>query len=206
MDPPQSNSPDIESTPPPAVSSLRSRFEQLAAGSNAGQGPKRPLSSYGLLTPQPPSPRPRAASGSNELKPDARSLRSTSSSSDLKTGTKRPPPPPPGRSSRAASPAPPMSSPLLRPTPVAEPPLSSPLIHETTLPNSRSVSPNKTASLSRKPPPPPPPHFREPLVEVNPAARTSVSSLVTKFGGAIEKGQTPICATALHYPRRFALL
>lgn len=183
MDPSQSNSPDIESTPPPAVSSLRSRFEQLAASNGSpAPGPKRPLSTHGLLTPEPLSPRPRAASGSNELRPDARTLRPTSSSSDLKTGTKRPPPPPPpGRSSRAASPAPPMSSPLLRPVLVAEPP-SSPLVHETTLPDSRSTSPSKSASLARKPPPPPPPHARELHVEVTPAERTSVSSLVTKFG------------------------
>ncbi|KAH9843546.1 uncharacterized protein C8Q71DRAFT_3565 [Rhodofomes roseus] len=178
---PQASSPDIESTPPPAVSSLRSRFEQLAAGSSAGPAPKRPISTHGLLTPEPLSPRPRAASGSNELRPDARSLRPTSSSSDLKTGTKRPPPPPPGRSSRAPSPAPAVSSPLLRATLAADPP-SSPLVHETTLPTSRPVSPNKSAPLSRKPPPPPPPHFREPHSEVTSAERLSVSSLVTKFG------------------------
>ncbi|KAH9928823.1 uncharacterized protein B0H18DRAFT_998868 [Fomitopsis serialis] len=166
-----SSSPDIESTPPPAVSSLRSRFEQLAAGSSAAPGHKRPLSSHGLLTPEPSSPRPRAASGTDELRPDARLLRPTSSSSDLKTGTKRPPPPPPGRSSRAPSPAPLVSSPLLRPTLAAEPP-SSPLVHDATLPSSRSVSPNKTASLSRKPPPPPPPHVREPPSEATPAERT----------------------------------
>lgn len=184
MDPLQSNSPDIESTPPPAVSSLRSRFEQLAASSTSpASGPKPPLSTHGLLlTPELLSPRPRAASGPNDFRPDARALRPVSSSSDLKTVTKKPPPPPPpGRSSRAASPAPHMSSPLLRPTLAAEPP-SSPIVHETTLPNLRSPSPNKSISLARKPPPPPPPHSRELLVEVTPAERASVSSLVTRFG------------------------
>lgn len=170
----------IESTPPPAVSSLRSRFEQLAADTAAAAVAKRPASTYGLLTLEPPSPRPRASSGHNDPKPDPQSLRPASSSSDLKAGLKRPPPPPPARSSRAPSPAP-NASPLLRPVAPNDPP-SSPLIHEATLPsNAPSVSPHKSGSLSRKPPPPPPPpihHDSKPEMQRS----TDISSLINKFG------------------------
>src|SRR5882762_11670688 len=94
----------IETTPPPAVSSLRSRFEQLAVETSPGHQP-------GLLA---VDPRPRAISGTQETRPQyANHLRSTSSSSDLNTGAKRPPPPPPpprglakrGVSSAAPSPS-----------------------------------------------------------------------------------------------------
>ncbi|CCM00274.1 uncharacterized protein FIBRA_02304 [Fibroporia radiculosa] len=176
MDPP-----DIESTPPPAVSSLRSRFEQLAADTASQLTTKRPMSSYGLLTAEPASPRPRASSGFNDPRPDIHILRPASSSSDLKTGVKRPPPPPPARSSRASSPAPPPLSPLLRPVPASDPP-SLLLGSESTAPSSvRPVSPNKSGSLSRKPPPPPPCH--ETKVEQTASPRAAdVSTLVNKYG------------------------
>ena len=108
----------IESTPPPAVSSLRSRFEQLAVDSLS-------RTQFGLLSVEPLSPRPRAISGTQETRPQHGHLRSASSSSDLNTGAKRPPPPPPpprgsikpGFSSASPSPSP-SASPLLRPVPV----------------------------------------------------------------------------------------
>jgi hypothetical protein len=130
----------IESTPPPAVSSLRSRFEQLAADSFS-----RPQSA--LLVPDPSSPRPRAVSGTQEPRPQQHGhLRSASSSSDLNTGIKRPPPPPPppprasSRSSLVSSAAPtPSASPLLRPVPI---PNSSNALHGS------SISPGKSPSMS----------------------------------------------------------
>ncbi|KAI0922136.1 hypothetical protein AcW2_006915 [Taiwanofungus camphoratus] len=173
-----SPSPDIESPPPPAVSSLRSRFEKLAADT-ASIPAKRPTSTYDLLSPEPPSPRPRALSSSSDFRPESQTLRPATSSSDLRTGARKPPPPPPARSSRAASPVPPTSSPLLRAVPD---PQSSPLIHEPSLPpEPRSVSPNKAALISRKPPPPPP-FQRSKLEAAIPQRAADVSLLVNKFG------------------------
>ncbi|TFY62522.1 hypothetical protein EVG20_g6669, partial [Dentipellis fragilis] len=63
--------PSIESTPPPAVSSLRSKFEQLALDtSHATLAPKPPSSpkpqARELLKPEPSSPRPRALSNPDD--------------------------------------------------------------------------------------------------------------------------------------------
>lgn len=120
---------EIESKPPPPVSSLRSRFEQL------GVGPVPTLSnsqsSLGLLSAEPTSPRQRAVSGSHEERPQYSTshLRSASSSSDLKSGAKRPPPPPP----------PPRG---LKPTGSAPSPAPSPLLRPTQLPNSTPTMSN----------------------------------------------------------------
>jgi hypothetical protein len=130
----------VESVPTPAVSSLRSRFEQLAVDSTIK------LPSNGRLTADPPSPRPRAASGSSGVQPDnprSETLRTSSSSSDLK-GSKRPPPPPPIRAS-------PNATPLLRPTHISSSPSLSHIAAYGSTPNLLNMTPMK------KPPPPPPP-------------------------------------------------
>jgi hypothetical protein len=106
---------DIDSGSLPAVKSLRSKFEQLAV--DTAHNTPRPSSSTGdLLHVDTPSPRVRRPSGSHlDFSPSQTHLRSSSSSSDLKVGTKRPPPPPPPRiakphpspkSSRSPSPLP----------------------------------------------------------------------------------------------------
>ncbi|OBZ71955.1 Synaptojanin-1 [Grifola frondosa] len=173
-----SSPPDIES-PSPAVSSLRSRFEKLAADTSLAST-ARPIGSHGLLTPEPLSPRPRAMSSSvNDSYPDSisqQTLRAASSSSDLKAGYKRPPPPPPLRTSRASSPATPGASPLLRPVP--DPPSSQ---HDST-PIVES-NPVKYAQLSRKPPPLPP--HQEASADLVMSSRSAgVASLISKFGSA----------------------
>lgn len=127
--------PLIETSPPPAVSNLRSRFEQLAVQSNPAPPNKSPVIRHSLL---PPSPRPRPADLSDTESPST-SLRATPSISDLQATLKLAPLRP------VDGPSAP-SSPLLRPT---VPPPSPPTSDAT-----------KTALLSRKPPPPPPPHTR----------------------------------------------
>ncbi|KAI0640536.1 hypothetical protein C8Q79DRAFT_443107 [Trametes meyenii] len=168
----------IESAPSPAVSSIRLRFEKLAADSSSAptSNTLKPPGSP-RLAPVPPSPRMRPhapAEGDHDLPvPRSPALRPATSASDLKAGAKRPPPPPPGRpSSRAPSPANPRISPLVRPVPdsgTATPdhePLSEPI--------SASA---KAASISRRPPPPPPPS------QDHSAQRTpGVSSLIKQFG------------------------
>ncbi|KIY62576.1 hypothetical protein CYLTODRAFT_170901 [Cylindrobasidium torrendii FP15055 ss-10] len=99
---------EIETSPPPAVKNLRSKFESLAV-SNDGSPPARPVSWNGSSA---GTPKPRVASTS--LAPVATSNTQTSSS-ELK-GLKRPPPPPPTRGSRPTTPSP-MPSPLLRAVP-----------------------------------------------------------------------------------------
>ncbi|KAF6748564.1 Endonuclease/exonuclease/phosphatase [Ephemerocybe angulata] len=107
-----------------AVSSLRSRFEQLAAGSGLKSSADAPP-----LSPRPGGTFPRArAASNNSLTVDStiHALRASSSSSDLKSpvsdvldpksaALKRPPPPPPTRAKPSVSPAP---SPLTRPVPL----------------------------------------------------------------------------------------
>lgn len=129
---------DIESKPPPPVSSLRSRFEQLAVQTQPSSS--KPSPQLGLLSPEQTSPRQRAVSGTQETRPQAVHLRSASSSSDLKYGAKRPPPPPPPRGAKpATSPSP---SPLMRPVPI---PNSTPLTSNIGLPSS---SPGKSSTPS----------------------------------------------------------
>lgn len=116
---------EIDTQPRPAVQSLRSRFEQLAVDTSGSSSHSRGPSSSNkylgyqgdLLTPT--SPRPRASSNTySNTHVDIHHLRSSSSSSDLKTGVKRPPPPPPSRGSKGPSGSPIPGSPLLRPVPV----------------------------------------------------------------------------------------
>ena len=107
---------DIEAQPPPLVSSLRSRFEQLAVKTHS-----KPSQQLGLLSPESTGPRPRAVS-TQETRPQATHLRSSSSSSDLKYGAKKPPPPPPPP--RGVKPLA-SSSPLMRSVPM---PYSTPTI------------------------------------------------------------------------------
>lgn len=119
----------IESTPPPAVSSLRSKFEHLAVVTP----PSLARTHLGLSS-DPTGPRPRAVSGSQETRPQYGHLRSASSSSDLRTDSKRPPPPPP-RASKPVRPSSPALPPLLRPVPIPNP---SPLLQSRALLSSSS--------------------------------------------------------------------
>jgi hypothetical protein len=106
----------IDTDPPPAVKSLRSKFENLALDGMTA----RPPSVQNHLDPN--HPRSRAVSGADTAQAsDSQHLRSSSSSSDLKVSAKRPPPPPPPppppRGSKAGPPSP-LPSPLLRPVPI----------------------------------------------------------------------------------------
>ncbi|KAI0751782.1 hypothetical protein C8Q80DRAFT_597945 [Daedaleopsis nitida] len=171
---------NIETAPPPAVSSLRSKFERLAADSSTAPSTLKPSSSHLTASPVPPSPRLSASPipPSPRLRPtfehdrepsdsSIHSLRLASSSSDLKAPTKRPPPPPPQRPpSRAPSPAPPRSSPLLRP--VFD--TAQPNVDQDTSVDILAATPK--ASLARRPPPPPPQEHRSP----------GVPSLIKQFG------------------------
>ncbi|THH32183.1 hypothetical protein EUX98_g2010 [Antrodiella citrinella] len=124
--------PLIETTPPPAVSNLRNRFEQLAVQSNSSPPLKSPIVRHSLL---PSSPRPRLLDFSDSSPEPRPSIRPVSSISDLQSALKLAP-------SRPEIPSAP-SSPLLRPT----------------VPPSHSTSDTaRSAALSRKPPPPPPLH------------------------------------------------
>ena len=143
----------VETSRPPAVSSLKSHFEQIAnANSQTATGKKPtvsglglPTSTSGLLTADHRvSSRQRLSSGDLHPQADDRDddhrpvghLRSSSSSSDLRS-PKRPPPPPPTRSSKPASPG---ASPRSRPTPIPSLP-----------------PPNPSAGPTKRPPPPIPP-------------------------------------------------
>ncbi|TFK80731.1 hypothetical protein K466DRAFT_368117 [Polyporus arcularius HHB13444] len=163
----------IETAPPPAVSSLRSRFEKLAADSSpASSSSLKPPPAGNTHLAVPPSPRLRTAHERESSDSSIHSLHSASSSSDLKATAKRPPPPPPVRpSSRAPSPANPRGSPLLRPVADASPSL---VDHDISAePTSPALKPSL---LARRPPPPPPPHD-------HPAQRPpGVSSLIKQFG------------------------
>lgn len=120
---------EIDSGSLAAVKNLRSKFEQLAQNDISSPALKvRPVSSIGLLSAEPASPRPRAASNSyNDVSAsEVHPLRPSSSSSDLKresitpdlkAAIKRPPPPPPP--ARGSKPAPSSSaSPFNRPVPI----------------------------------------------------------------------------------------
>nr|VWO96820.1 Heme/hemoglobin uptake outer membrane receptor PhuR [Ganoderma boninense] len=93
----------IETAPPPAVSSLRSRFEKLAADSSTSPNASlKPGPAHSFLAPAsiPSSPRLKPTSVPSEHDRDASEqhphfLHPSSSSSDLRTPGKRPPPPPP---------------------------------------------------------------------------------------------------------------
>ena len=166
----------IETTAPPAVSSLRSRFERLAADSSVppSHSPKPSTSGTHLsASPIPLSPRlvasPAPDHGRIPSDSSVRSLNPSSSSSDLKAAAKRPPPPPPVL--RAPSPANPRRSPLLRPVPDHTPTASEHDLHA----DIPSGTP-KPSSLSRRPPPPPP-------TQDSSAQRSSgVHDLIKQFG------------------------
>ncbi|KAG6333296.1 hypothetical protein ID866_5792 [Astraeus odoratus] len=117
---------DIESAPTPSIKSLKSRFEQLArenATATTFSQPvtltQGPASSQTLLSPDVPVRRPRASVGTDERSSHSsvRTLRPSTSSSDIQVAAKRaPPPPPPARGKKPISS--PAVSPLLRPVPV----------------------------------------------------------------------------------------
>ena len=152
---PADSPPDVEETPIPAVSSLRSKFEKLAIDSSPSASIHKTASSHDLLVPEPSSPRPRAMSNHDQSSAspvDPRALRTAASSSDLKSSAnaKRPPPPPPPRS-RGSSPAASVrASPLVQA--VADSPAAS--IPPVSIAPS-DASPSKAALLARRPPPPP---------------------------------------------------
>ena len=164
----------IETTASPAVSSLRSRFERLAA--DASPSLKPPSTPHLSASPLPLSPRlapthvlehARAPSdiSLNVLHP-------SSSSSDLRAAAaKRPPPPPPPL--RAPSPANVGRSPLLRPVPDPAPSTLDHDLHAGSLPTTP-----KPPSLRRPPPPPPPSSIQEPAAQ----RLGGVSDLVKQFG------------------------
>lgn len=117
------NTSEIESAPTPSIKSLKSRFEQLAQENVAPSS--QPVKSSAapcsptFLTPDLPAHRSRASVGGGERPANlsARSLRQSTSSSDIKVTAKRaPPPPPPSRGRKSISS--PAVSPLLRPVPV----------------------------------------------------------------------------------------
>lgn len=140
----------VETSRPPAVSSLKSHFEQIANANSQTPSNKKPTvpglglpaSTSGLLiADHRVNSRQRLSSGDLYPQADDRDddhhpaghLRSSSSSSDLK----RPPPPPPARSSKPTSPS---SSPRSHPIPIL------------------SLSPpNLSTSPTKRPPPPIPP-------------------------------------------------
>ena len=176
---PQSSE-DIETAPPPAVSSLRSRFEKLATGSpasaNASLKPS-PAPAHSFLAPCsiPSSPRlrptPTPEHDRDFSEQRAQFLHPSTSASDPRTVGKRPPPPPPSSlrpPSRTPSPAP-SRSPLLRPI--------SPAVSDSDGPQDTPLTPSKVAALARRPPPPPP------LSQDHSGHRAApVSSLVKQFG------------------------
>ncbi|CAL1701914.1 unnamed protein product [Somion occarium] len=164
--------PDVETTPSPAVSSLRSRFEKLATEAAVEAPFKRPPSSLSVHDSSDSSiHHARTASNASDHPPPSQYLRPVSSSSDMKAGIRRPAPPPP--SHRAASPSPhPSSSPLIRPVPDSIQPA---LLPEVNVVDERSLS---KPALQRKPPPPPPPLQRRSAEGLSNKFQTSVASPV----------------------------
>jgi hypothetical protein len=150
----------IDVDPPPAVKSLRSKFEKLALDTNTRRTP----TTQNFLIIDPAQARPRAVSSSESPPPDTHYLRSSSSSSDLKT-IKRPPPPPP-RISKPASPRH-SASPLLRPVP----PPTVALV--ATSNGSPLNSPKKTTIASNI--------FAHENDDTSPSSSDSVASLRSKF-------------------------
>ncbi|KAI1792520.1 hypothetical protein LXA43DRAFT_324471 [Ganoderma leucocontextum] len=182
----------IEAVPPPAVSSLRSRFEKLAAdsspSSNASLKPSpAPTHSFLAPTPIPSSPRlrptPTPEHDRDLFEQNTHFLHPSSSSSDLRTLGKRPPPPPPSPlrpPSRTPSPAP-IRSPLFRPV--------SPAIADPDVPPECLSVAAKAAALARRPPPPPP-------SQDHLANRSSpLSSLIKQFGCVLSF----ICPVVSHH-------
>ena len=158
--------PDVEETPTPAVSSLRSKFEKLAVDSSPKITVHSFASSNDLLAPEPGSPRPRAMSNNDQRTGspiNTRALRPASSSSDLKQGTsgRKPPPPPPPRSRGSSPAASTKASPSLRPVP--DPPSSTPVPAASLTPDPNA---NLAALLARKPPPPPHASEKDPFDDV----------------------------------------
>ncbi|KAI0759752.1 hypothetical protein BD413DRAFT_270234 [Trametes elegans] len=178
----QQSADGIESAPSPAVSSLRSRFEKLAADSSVPPPASslKPPGTFQHPGHVPSSPRllPHGPADGDHVHPEPHSplLHPVSFSSDLRTGAKRPPPPPPFRPpSRAPSPANPRVSPLVHPvrdtTPV-------PSDNETASESSSIAVKTRAASVSRRPPPPPPAAHEH----SSPPRPAGVSSLIKQFG------------------------
>lgn len=188
------------STPPSApVSALRSRFEQLAQQQHspniAGKhnvppaSPKHELSPF-LTTSEPEGKRHRAVSNGHQDRLPVPPIRPSTSSSDLKTSTKRPPPPPPSPSYRnkTSTDNTVHDASSTRSTPIPELP-----------PMMLAPAPEKQALVARKPPPPPPPSYvatgrrsdeEEPSIELTPSG--SVASLRSKFAYVLN--------LLVHYP------
>lgn len=139
---------DVEEIQISAVSSLRSKFERLAV--DAAQKPHRSFGAHDLLAPDPTSPRPRANSTTEQQKPSTKSLRTASSSSNLKDVDRKGPPAHVEHASTSASPVP--ASPLLHPVVASGPPSPSSTLSLRSA-EGRQI---KAALLARKPPPPPP--------------------------------------------------
>ena len=122
----------LDTGPPPAVRSLRSRFEQLALeisqrpSPNTSSSLRQNNNNNDFLIPDGGlgSPRQRSTSGTFThvpSYPEIHHLRSASSSSDLQSGINRVPPPPPSFRGPKATSSPvqsPSPSPLLRPVPI----------------------------------------------------------------------------------------
>ncbi|KAI0052675.1 hypothetical protein FA95DRAFT_1253206 [Auriscalpium vulgare] len=145
------SSSEVDSVPPPAVKSLRSKFEQLALLETS----PKPSHTHDFLLPQQTSPRPRALSDPDEQQtPPSQHIRNSSSSSDLRG--KKPPPPPPPRSKKPYV-ASPFSSPLLRPVHPASPSGSSEI-----LTSGRS----SIKELTARPPPPIPSLFLDDQTQI----------------------------------------
>lgn len=162
----------IETGRPPAVSSLKSHFEQIANTSSQITLSKKPTvsglglptSTGGLLTAdRRVTPRQRTSSGDLQSQiDDYDNGHGSPSSSDLRS-FKRPPPPPPIRSSKTASPN---ASPRLHPV-------------QTPLPN-LSASP-----IKRPPPPiPPSPILKSDLPLPLPGNVASIRGKFSRFGGS----------------------
>ncbi|KAH8105418.1 Endonuclease/exonuclease/phosphatase [Cristinia sonorae] len=174
------DTPLIETTPPPAVSNLRSKFEQLAVQASS-PSPKSPAVRSSVL---PASPRPRVLEFADIISDAQRpTLRPISSASDLRSSSLRPSPSPVSDSPSAPS------SPRLRPTPSS--------LH---VPAPDPMKP--TASL-RKPPPPPPPHTRpsatpSPRPELN--STPARSATMSQFNGSVPHTSSPFEAESSRTP------
>lgn len=127
MDP--SDGSDIETAALPAVSSLRSKFEQLGVGKPPLPAGRNPL---GSRSPGPSNPRPPDLPSRKPSQAYNGEQTAEISATDLKAGIRRAPPVPPRTPQPASTPLP-VLSPLFRPIPT---PSASPLIGQQALPGS----------------------------------------------------------------------
>ncbi|KAF8075794.1 Endonuclease/exonuclease/phosphatase [Lyophyllum atratum] len=195
---------NIDTERPPAVQSLRSKFEQLAANISPKSHQRHSSGNQGdfLTSSTPVSPRPRATSNTHPNDPsDAKNLRPSSSSSDLKVGTKRPPPPPPpARTPKtvASSPVPAsLPSPLLRPVPVPPGANGSQRVSPASLPPNSSpsnyeLSGQSISSLRHKFASTPPPSQHQNITNTHlPDTPTASTSSLNKPPVPYRRGKSP---------------